>query len=168
MSKMPPKSVGHSDIFYTPESAILPIINYIPKEFIIWECAQGSGFMKDIFIHHGFECIGTDKTGGFDFIDPLSSSLIGDFDCIITNPPYSIKDKFLERCYEIGKPFALLMPITALGEQFRVNLYKKYGIQVLLLPKRVDFVTPSGEGTGAWFYCAWFCWKLLPDKICFA
>jgi len=167
-SKMPPKGAGRSDIFYTPESAILPVIEYIPKGFKIWECAQGEGYMVDVFRSHGFDCIGTDETEGFDFLDTFSSALVGDFDCIITNPPYSIKDKFLERCYDIGKPFALLMPITALGEQARVKMYKDHGIEILLLPKRVDFITPSGEGQGAWFYCAWFCWKLLPEQINFA
>ena len=34
------------------------------------------------------------------------------FDCIITNPPFSLKQEFLQRCYELGKPFALLLPLT--------------------------------------------------------
>jgi len=45
------------------------------------------------------------------------------YDCIITNPPYSIKDRFLTRCYELKKPFALLMPLTALEGKYRQQLY---------------------------------------------
>jgi len=33
-------------------------------------------------------------------------------DIIITNPPYSLKEEFFKRAYELGKPFAFLMPLT--------------------------------------------------------
>lgn len=178
-SKMPPKAAGRSNHFQTPDWAVDCLVPYIKNHFRyrnehkvvgienkIWECAQGAGNIVQRLEHHKFDVIGTDIMNGFDFLSPLMPP--PEFDVIVTNPPYSVKDEWLERCYEIGKPFALLMPITALGEQERFKMYKKHGIQVLMLPKRVDFETPSGEGSGAWFYCAWFCWGLLPDKICFA
>lgn len=165
-SKKPPKASGRPDGFQTPYWAIDSLIRFLPENCNIWECAQGKGKIVTRLEEHGFDVIGTDIMAGFDFLSPLIPP--PDFDIIVTNPPYSIKDEWISRCYEIGKPFALLMPITAMGEQERVRMYKEHGIQVLLLPKRVDFETPSGEGSGAWFYCAWFCWKLLPEPICFA
>lgn len=165
---MPPKATGRNDHFQTPDWAIDALVPHLlsqgnPK---IWESAQGAGNIVSRLKHHDFDVIGTDIMHGFDFLSPLMPT--PDFDISVTNPPYSIKDKWLARCYEIGKPFALLMPITALGEQERFKMYREHGIQVLLLPERVNFETPSGEGKGAWFYCAWFCWKILPEQICFA
>jgi len=41
--QMPPKKIGSSDDFYTPNSAINPIISYLNKEWKIWECCSGTG-----------------------------------------------------------------------------------------------------------------------------
>ena len=167
MSQKPKlKQQGHSDIFQTPDWPIDILSTYIGDHKKIWECASGKGNIKKRLEHHGHDVVGTDIMGGFDFLSPLLPP--PDYDCIVTNPPYSIKDKWLERCYDLGKPFALLMPITALGEGKRFKIYQHHGIELLMLPKRVDFETPSGKQGGAWFYCAWFCHGLnLPQQITF-
>ena len=41
-----------------------------------------------------------------------------DWDCIVDNPPYSIKEKVLDRCILLGKPFALLLPIDTLERKY--------------------------------------------------
>ena len=75
-----------------------------------------------------------------------------------------VKDKFLERCYEIGKPFALLLPLTALEGIARQELYKKYGLELILLPKRIDFTGKKAP----WFAVAWFTYGFnLPKEINF-
>lgn len=152
---MPPKKAGSSDIFQTPANAVRYISPCVPKEWKIWECAAGESQIVDTLTEDGYEVIGTDILSGFDFLSPLMPP--PEFDCIVTNPPYSLKDQWLERCFELAKPFALLLPITALGEQGRVKMYTDYGIDVVLPPERINFGTPSGEGSGAWFYAAWFC-----------
>lgn len=174
----PPKAAGRSDIFQTHEKDIAPLIPYLngvpfvgrgvagnghkPK---IWECAAGQGNIVRYLRAQGFDVDGTDIESGFDFLDALCP--IPDCDVIVTNPPYSVKDEWLARCYDIGKPFALLLPITALGEQKRVKMFKKEGIQILLPKARPTFTTPSGKEGGSWFYTAWFCWRLLPETICY-
>ena len=60
------------------------------------------------------------------------------------------------------------MPLTALEGKKRGELYRKYGIQLIIPNKRINFETPSGKGSGAWFQVAWFCWKLnLPKDLMF-
>lgn len=89
-------------------------------------------------------------------------------DIIITNPPYSLKEEFLKRAYELNKPFAFLMPLTSLEGKKRGELFRKYGIQLIIPNKRINFITPSGKGSGAWFQTAWFCYKLnLPKDLNF-
>jgi hypothetical protein len=111
----------------------------------------------------GREVVATDLSCGVDFFEMDLRH-----DAIVTNPPYSIKDPWLERCYELGKPFALLLPLTALEGIKRQALYRKYGLDVLFLPRRVEFTTPSGKKGGAWFPVAWFTYKMLPERIIFA
>ena len=161
-TKMPPKRNGSPDDFYTPDNAIKPLLNFIPKDWKIWECASGTGNIIDFFRKNGNDIFGTDVKEGDDFLD----SNRNDFDIIVTNPPFSLKDKFLEKCYSYKKPFALLLPITALEGKFRHKLYRKYGIQVILFDGRVQY---RGHNSGScWFASAWFCFGLnLPKDINF-
>ena len=92
---------------------------------------------------------------------------LAEADIIITNPPYSNKDDFLERAYILGKPFAFLLPIESLGAKRRGLLYKEYGIQLIIPHERINFIVPSGKKS-AWFPTAWFCWQLnLPRDLMF-
>ena len=161
----PPLKQGSADDFQTPESAIDCLFPYLNKDWIIWECAAGKGNISRALSNKGFEVISTDiKVCNFDFLTQKPEL----FDCIVTNPPYSIKEKFLERCYQLGVPFALLMPLTALESEKRQKLYRKYGIQIIIPNKRFNFETPSGKNGGSWFATAWFCGNMnLPKELNF-
>ena len=84
---------------------------------------------------------------------------------IVTNPPYSLKNVFLERAYALGKPFAYLLPFDALGTPFRHNLYNKHDVDIIFYDARINFI-PNKKGN--WFNSCWICWKFLPEKIIFA
>ena len=106
---------------------------------------------------NGFKVIHTSKSE----IDFLKDKANFEFDVIITNPPYSLKNEFLKKCYEYNKPFALLLPLTALEGKERGKLYKKYGIEVIVLDKRINFMK---EKKNVWFNTSWFCHKIC-DKL---
>ncbi len=149
--------------FQTPIIALKPLLPYLPRR--IWECACGSGNLVNSLMEKGFEVLASDIEDGHDFLDwaPAPDS----YDCIVTNPPYSLKDKFLKRCYLLGKPFALLMPLTTLEGKRQLWL-EQYGVEIILLDKRLNFETPSGEGTGSWFATAWFTnWLNIGRQITF-
>lgn len=148
---------NHSDELYTPKEALEVLIPYLNKDSTIWECALGTGKLAENLRELGFHVIGDNS-------DFLVSNQVESFDCIVTNPPYSIKDKFLQRAFEINKPFAFLMPITALEGIKRQKLFQKYHIQIIFPKKRIDF---NGKKS-PWFYTAWFCYKLnLPKDLLF-
>jgi len=130
---------------------------YLNKDWIIWDCAYGEGLLVKTLREKGFNATG-DRD---EFFNPTKQYT---YDCIVTNPPFSKKDQFLAKCYEIGKPFALLLPITALEGTFRQSLYKKYGLQILFLKKRIDFTGKKAP----WFAVAWFTYKFnLPKDLMF-
>ena len=153
---------GRSDEFMTPQYAIKPLIPFLKKEWLIWECAWGKGSLAKHLEKEGFNVIGFKD----DFLN--LENTINEANIIITNPPYSIKDKFLKRAFELGKPFAFLMPLTALEGLKRGDLFRRYGIQLIIPNRIINFITPSGKGSGAWFQTAWFCWKMnLPKDLNF-
>lgn len=146
-----------SDECYTPVNAILPIVEYLDKTIEWYEPTSGTS--KSI-VHclndNGVNC---SDSNGIDFFEaPLH-----EYGGIITNPPYSIKDKFIERCYESGLPFALLLPVSSIQGVKRGKMFDKYGIELLVLNHRIDF---TGKGSPH-FGVAWFCHKILPKELIF-
>lgn len=89
------------------------------------------------------------------------------FDVIVSNPPFSIKDGILQRLYEIGKPFAVLLPMNSLQGMKRYEMFRR-GVQLLAFDQRIGFhnmlsmdrtveVTP--------FATAYFCRGVLPRSL---
>ena len=150
-----------NDEFYTPKEAIYPLLKYLDKNKIYWECTDfGDSNITKVLKENGFNVIATRKEE-FDF---LKNDPVFDFDVIITNPPYSIKDNFLKKCYELDKPFALLLPITRLEGKIRGKLYREKGIELVVLDKRINFMK---EKKNVWFNTSWFCHKICNRQLNF-
>jgi len=162
----PPLRQGSPDDFQTPPIALKPLLPHIENDWRIWECACGKGNLVGGLTDYGFDVIGTDILGGYDFLDYQPDK----FDCIVTNPPFKYKQQFLERCYKLGKPFALLLPLTTLETKKRQSLMQKYGVEIILFDKRINFETPNQvKNSSAWFATAWFTnWLNIGRQINFA
>ena len=151
---------NHSDELYTPESAIDILLPYLKKDWTIWECAYGTGKLAKSLESRGLKVIGERD---MDFLGE-NDGWKETWDCIITNPPFSKKIKFIERCYELKKPFALLLPLTALEGIKIQSMFKDNGIQILFPKGRIDF---NGK-KAPWFYTCWFTYGLnLPKELNF-
>lgn len=138
----------------TPNYGIAPILPYLNKSYRIWEPAMGQGNILNFLVENGFDCVGTDILVGEDFFtfEPQSP-----YDCIITNPPFSIKYQWIQRCCDLGKKWALLMPLETLGAAKAQRLFKTYDMELILLDKRVNFIMPNKGNSGtAQFPVAWF------------
>ena len=150
-----------NDEFYTPKEAIYPLLKYLDKNKIYWECTDfGDSNIRKVLVKNGFKVIATKK----EEIDFLKDDPLFKFDVIITNPPYSIKDKFIRRCYELNKPFMLLLPITALEGKERNKLYKEKGIELIVLNKRINFMK---DKKNVWFNTSWFCHQICNKQLNF-
>ncbi len=151
-----------NDELYTPTKAVVPLLPFLPRDKVYWECTDfGKSNISKVLKSNGFRIFGTHISKGFDFLkdDPKFY-----FDIIITNPPYSLKNQFLKRAYELGKPFAFLLPLTTLEGVYRGKLFRKYGIQLLVMDKRINFMK---DKKSCWFNTSWFCWKILPKDLIF-
>lgn len=149
----------------TPPYAIEPLLPYIQRDWIVWEPAAGTDNIVNALAPYVAGIIGTDliKEPPRNFFEYQPRA----FDAIVTNPPYSIKFDWLERCYALGKPFALLVPVETIGAQSAQKLMEKNGAELLLLNRRVNFEMPNKgwEGSAAQFPVLWLCWKMLPVPI---
>lgn len=148
-----PSAHGRPDDFQTPPEALDPLIPYLRPFPVIWEPAAGKRRLVCGLLERGFGCYGTDVKDGQDFLTYMPRF---DYDAIVTNPPFSLKDEFLLRAYDLGKPFAFLLPLTTLEGQTRQRLFRTRGVEIIFLPRRINFETPSGKQSGSWFMTAWF------------
>lgn len=88
------------------------------------------------------------------------------WDVMISNPPFSKKDEVLRRAYELGKPFALLLPANSIQGKKRFEIFKN-DVQLLCFDARIDFHTTSMQTTtkGTPFASSYFCRNFLPSKL---
>lgn len=151
---------GPNDEFYTPAIAVEMILPYIPSHVTrIWECTaiKESEIVK-VLRNEGYTVIATHIDNGFDFLLQKPA----DFDLIVTNPPYSIKEDFLQRAFELKKPFMFLFPITTLEGVKRHKMFRENGIQLLIPDRRFNF--SAEKKSGAWFQTSWFTHGLGLEK----
>ena len=88
------------DDYMTPKYAWENIIEYIPKNKVIWEAFYGDGksggFLKEL---------------GLDVIhEPIDFFKENRGDIIVSNPPFSLSKKIMERLLILDKPFILILP----------------------------------------------------------
>ncbi len=164
---------SQNDEHYTPEYAIRPIMKYLDKDKIktIW-CpfdTEDSLFVK-IFRNEGFEVIATHIENNQDFFGyPIGNLPL--CDAIISNPPYSLKGKILERLFLIGKPFAMLVGVVGLFEsKYRFEMFRDNFFEILYMDKRIAYFKDFKEqkpSVNPPFSSVYVCSQLLPKQICF-
>ena len=151
---------GAFDELYTPDIAIQMIIPYIPKHIkTVWECtAHEESKIVNILRNCGYEVISTHIKDGYNFFNYVPKH----FDMTITNPPYSLKDDFLARGFQLGKPFMFLLPLTTLEGSKRSKMFRENKIQLIIPDKRFNF--KPEKNSGAWFQTSWFTYGLNLEK----
>lgn len=109
-----------SDIVMTPISIAEIVLNHFQPAGQILEPARGTGNIFNLMDEPKDWC---EITEGRDFLKYNKK-----VDWIITNPPYSIYDNFLEHCFEISENVVLLVPIAKAFKSMGVEkLVDKYG-----------------------------------------
>ena len=155
-------SGGNNDECYTPDYAVKPILEYIPKDVTVW-CpfdTEESQFVKQISKTNPVTYSHLDK--GQDFFQYQPS----EWDIIISNPPFSNKKKFFKRALAFNKPFALIMTNTWLNDSTPKILFKDKDLQLLMFDKRMEFVNPNGQvNNKITFSSSYYCWNFLPKQI---
>ena len=90
------------------------------------------------------------------------------YDVIISNPPFSIKDDIIKRLYELNKPYAILLPVPSLQGQKRFPYMKD--CQALIFDKRINYytnLTKKEVQKGVSFGSFYLCRNFLPQDLIF-
>lgn len=137
---------------------------------VIWEPACGEGHISKVLQAHGHEVISTDLIyrgfGDPEPLDFLKETLDGFDGDIITNPPYSLAQDFVQTAIDtvkLGRKVAMFLKIQFLEGKKRFALFEKS-------PPRTVYVSRSRVrcGTngnfdeyknGSTLCYAWFVWE---------
>lgn len=155
-----------SDENYTPFYTVDPIMKYIKEGTKVWlpfDC-EWSAFYQSFSAQGGrYTVIRSDISEGLDFFTYEPP----EYDCIVSNPPFTQKDAVIKRLYELGKPFAVLLPLNSLQGVECFEYFKK-GVQILAFDKRIGFHNQKSMAEykkGVSFSMVYFCRDILPRDL---
>lgn len=152
-----------SEFFPTPEWATMGLLDNEIIDGGIWECACGDGAMAKVLRRAGHSVIASDLNdrgygeAGVDFL--TAHRIVRN---IVTNPPFSLAQKFAERALGIAhEKVALLLPLSFLEGQARASsIFRRAPPRrVWIFSERLSFYPPGVEarGNGPRAF-AWFVW----------
>lgn len=167
------------DLFQTPRYATELLLPFLPRnmgfdlkknEWVtrtnVWECASGNGAITRVLQENGFRVWESDLRSSTeeDFLTnavmPFSPYII------VTNPPFSRKKQFYERCLELKVPFALLVPADY--SMWMIDAVRNKGCVKIIPTRRIDYITPSGKdasvGATADFHSLWLTRWIVDDE----
>ena len=113
----------------------------------------GKNMMTNELINHGHNMICRDLFSLEEHHDFLVDPLPPDIGFIVAHPPFTMKRAFLERCYDLGKPFALLLPLLSLATEAIGELLHRNGCEVRIIVGVQHFYHENELKNGG--YCAW-------------
>ncbi len=131
------KKRNANDFYPTPDYATEALMN---REFFsqkIWEPACGDGAISNVLERRGFNTVSTDLIDygfGQPNVDFLMEQKLLATD-IITNPPFSCKERVFIRLCELDIPFVLILPVHSLCARFIKNTFKNK-LQLMMPDKR--------------------------------
>lgn len=162
------KTKGLTDEWYTPRSAIIPLLKHIPKDKVIW-CpfdTEESNFVKLLKENNYTFEFSHIQEKGQDFFKYEPKK----WDIIISNPPYSIRNDILKRVFDFKKPFALLMNTNGLFDsKLRWELFSQNSFALYYLKGRVNYMKEYGkvEKSSPPFQSAYITSGIFSEKIIF-
>lgn len=159
---------SNTDEWYTTEETVKMIIPYLIgggyKKILCPFDKQESNFNK-VLSTHGFDVTYSHIDTGTDFftIDNLS-----DFDAVVSNPPFSKRQKILERLFGSGVPFAMIMNFNGLFDsKARWELFKNNDFELLVPLGRMHFFNEECKGNSPNFQSIWVCKGMCNKQIVF-
>ena len=161
-------NINPNDEFYTPRYAILPLLKYLEKYKTIW-CpfdTKDSLFVEELQ-KAGHNVIYTHIFNGKNFFEYEPK----DYDCIVSNPPYSLKTEVFDRLFKLKKPFAMLVGVVGIFEsQKRFNLFKDNNFEIMYFNKRISYFRDYNDKKPMLnppFSSVYITNKVLPKQIIF-
>ena len=147
------------DCYMTPKYAWENIIDYLPKDKVIWECFYGDGKSGEDMRELGLNVIH----------EPIDFFVENRGDILVSNPPFSKKREVFTRLKMIDKPFIMICPSSMINTKYIRELFSEGNhLQIIIPRKRIQFIRRK-DGVNVLngrcnFDCFYYCYKMNLDK----
>ena len=143
------------DLYETPPSIVMPLVNliYMYMDTCILDPCAGNGMMSNYLLSQGYNVTARDLFSMELHHDFLVDSIPMETGFIVCHPPMVQENQFLQRCYELKKPFAILMSCQSLATEEVGELIHKNGANLYFLVGNQKFIYQNEEkpmGQFAW------------------
>ena len=159
---------SNTDEWYTTKESVNMIIPYLVrggyKNILCPFDKAESNFVK-VLTDYGFNVTFSHIETGTDFfeIDNLD-----EYDAIVSNPPFSKRQKILEKLFASGVPFAMIMNFNGLFDsKARWELFKNNEFELLVPQGRMHFYNENCVGNSPNFQSIWVCKGMCNKQIVF-
>jgi len=160
------KSRASDDFYATDPKAVEMLCGLEKFSDEVIEPACGQGHIAKVLEAHGYKVTACDLVdrgygrGGVDFLSLPGKNVDAD---IVTNPPYSLAQEFVEKAMDVvapGHKVAMFLKLTFLETAKRRELFKKYPPKTVYVASQRIACWPNGRPTGQSMVCyAWFVWQ---------
>lgn len=160
---------ANTDEWYTTARSVSLIIPYIKKrgyQRILCPFDKPESNFVKLFTEEGFDVTYGHIETGQDFFDIQDFS---QFDAVVSNPPFSKREKILRKLFETGIPFGLILNFNGLFDsKIRFDLFRNNDFELLIPSGRMHFFNEDIKGKSPQFQSVYVCKNLLDKQICFA
>ena len=155
-----------TDEWFTPREAVELIVPYLLengfKKILCPFDKEGSFFVK-VLREYGFDVTYSHIETGTDFFEIEN---LADYDAVVSNPPFSKRQKILERLFASGVPFAMILNFNGLFDsKARWELFKNNRFEILVPLGRIHFFNDSCAGNSPNFQSVYVCSKVCKNQI---
>jgi len=140
---------GGGDEQYTPKygvEVLLPHIQHLKDKTIWCPFDKEDSYFVSVLKENGFNVVFSHLETGQDFLNYEPQH----WDVLLSNPPYKNKRVYWERALNLGKPFALLLPLNILSDSMINTTMKERekDFQLLIPSRRMRFFNKMTGKTG--------------------
>ena len=160
-------TIGQSDktddAYNTPHHCFEDIIDFIPnrEKLVVYEpfiLNNKYSTSKASLLSMGFKKVIAETD--WDFFEMYNKL---EYDIIISNPPFSIKQKIFKLLKQIDKPFILIVPVSIITKKYFMDNFKD-DFQIIIPKKRIQFIKDSVQLDRCWFDCCYIAYKMNLEK----
>lgn len=159
---------SNTDEWYTTRNSVEMIVPYLIgggyNKILCPFDKEESNFVK-VLKEHGFDVAYSHIETGTDFfeIDNLA-----DYDAVVSNPPFSKRQRILEKLFDAEVPFAMIMNFNGLFDaKARWAMFRDNQFELLIPCGRMHFFNEDYKGNSPNFQSIWVCNKMLPKQLTF-
>ena len=154
------------DVYFTPEVAVEALLQVETLPEKIWEPACGSGNIVKVLRARGHTVYASDINNygcGEPGVDFLTTDAIPPAEAIVTNPPFKLIQKFVERALELCPLVIILARLAFYEGQRRSKLLEESGLaRIHVFANRLPMIHRegwTGPKASSAIVFAWFTWQ---------